>query len=86
MTNANSIIETNCFTGRIPEFHQKRIERIREAIAIKSGTRGKPHKTIINTMAQQKEVCFKKPGKESFRHNNQNKHDMYPCIYYKGIN
>ena len=86
MENIDRIIETKCLRGRLPEFHEKRIKRISEAISFKSGLKDNPHKTLVSTIDNQKEVCFSKPGKEFFKIKNPNINDMYPGIYLNEIN
>jgi hypothetical protein len=86
MKDLNNIIETRLLKGRIPDFHNKRAQRISEAIAFNLGTREKPVETIISILDNEKKVCFHKPGKEFFRNSNPNIHDMYPGIWSNGIN
>lgn len=62
-----------------PEFIYLRKMRINEAISFRSGTTKRPFKTIIAKLSDDKEVYFKKPGKETTR-KIPNKYDMQPNV------
>lgn len=65
--------------GHPEEVRNKREMRIKEAISFTTGTKEKPEVHIIGQVNHDK-IYFLKPGKEYFRENKKNIHDMTPYV------
>lgn len=79
----DEVIKTKIFKSN-KEFIDKRVRRIKEAIAFEGGTIKKPKKHLISSLPNGKEAYFFKPGKETLR-KTPNVYDMTPNVGVNGI-
>lgn len=84
MPDINHFLVTRIQKGKPYEFTEKRISRIKEAVAYEAGTPLAPRKYVIEELGNGEDVYFLKPGKEATR-KIPNPNDMTPLIGKEGI-